>query len=156
MKKLLFTSMAFFSITVLFAQPPAGEAKVGEVYGENITIGKTVSAKKLSKQLKLGATLETKVAGKVLEVCANKGCWIKLQLDNKRVATVKMKDYSFFVPAALNGKMVLVEGKVEMQTTSAKELRHFAEDAKKSQEEIVGITEPKKEIKILANGIQVI
>jgi hypothetical protein len=69
---------------------------------------------------------------------------------------VKMKDYGFFVPLAAKGKTVVIEGQVSMKTTSVKELRHYAEDAKKSQAEIDAITQPKKEVNILAKGIVVI
>lgn len=67
-----------------------------------------------------------------------------------------MKDYGFFVPTALKRKKILVDGNVQLVTTSVKELQHFAEDAKKTPEEIAAITEPKQEIKILASGIRVI
>ena len=137
------------------AQPPSGNANVGDVYGQKITAGKTISTESLSKKLNSGA-LQTKIQGKVLEVCPNKGCWIKLQLDDNSEAMVKMKDYSFFVPTALEGKRIVTFGKVEMAVTSVNELRHYAQDAKKTQEEIDAINAPKKEIKILANGIEVI
>jgi hypothetical protein len=41
-----------------------------------------------------------------------------------------MKDYAFFVPTALEGKTVVLEGSAESKTTSVKELQHYAEDAK--------------------------
>jgi hypothetical protein len=43
-----------------------------------------------------------------------------------------------------------------MKTVSVKELRHFAEDAKKSKAEIDAITQPKTEVNILAKGIVVV
>ena len=67
-----------------------------------------------------------------------------------------MKDYSFFVPTALENKEVLIQGKAELKIVSVAELQHLAEDANKTQEEINAITEPQKTISILANGIQVI
>ena len=67
-----------------------------------------------------------------------------------------MKDYKFFVPTSLEGKNIEIDGKVELATTSVDELKHFAEDAKKSQAEIDAITEPKKEIKIMASGIKIV
>lgn len=155
MKKLSLIAFCLFFFTTLMAQPPVGNANVGDVYGEKITAGKIINTESLSEKLNSGA-LQTKIEGKVLEVCPNKGCWIKLQLDDNSVATVKMKDYSFFVPTALEGKRVVAFGKVEMAVTSVNELRHYAQDAKKPQEEIDAINEPKKEIKILANGIEVI
>ena len=43
-----------------------------------------------------------------------------------------------------------------MKTVSVKELRHYAEDAKKSQSEIDAISQPKKEVNLLAKGIIVV
>jgi hypothetical protein len=158
MKKLFLSIIAFLTISILHAQPPAGNANVGDQYGNPVSKNSAVKGKKLIGNLKKnnGEKLDAKVAGTVLEVCPKKGCWIKLQLDDKSVATVKMKDYAFFVPTALEGKRIMVEGKAEMAETSVKELKHLAEDAKKSPEEIEAITAPKQEIKILADGIEVI
>ncbi len=155
MKKLLLSVLALVSVSVLFAQPPAGDANLGDVYGANVTAGKNVNAKKLTGMLQKGP-VDTKLKAKVLEVCSNKGCWIKVELEDKSTAFVKMKDYKFFVPTTLEGKNIEIDGKVEMATTSVGELKHFAEDAKQPQEEIDAITEPKKEIKIMANGIKVV
>ncbi|MCO6496419.1 MAG: DUF4920 domain-containing protein [Chitinophagaceae bacterium] len=159
MKKILFSIAAFFLFGVVSAQPPAGDANIGDFYGSKIKEGKSVSAKSLMNNLKKAEnnTVEsTLIEGKVLEVCPNKGCWIKVELANKEVATVKMKGYSFFVPLALEGKKVKIDGKAEIATTSVDELKHLAEDAQKSQAEIDAITQPKKELKILANGIEVV
>lgn len=55
-----------------------------------------------------------------------------------------MKDYAFFVPTALEGKTVVMEGSAESKTTSVKGIvTYYAEDAKKPQAEIDAITEPK-------------
>jgi hypothetical protein len=67
-----------------------------------------------------------------------------------------MKDYGFFVPLAAKGKTVVIDGQAAIKTVSVKELRHFAEDAKKSQAEIDAITQPKTEVNILAKGIVVV
>ncbi|MEO6818679.1 MAG: DUF4920 domain-containing protein [Ginsengibacter sp.] len=155
MKKITLTLFAFVSICLAYAQPPAGDANKGDIYGTTVTTYKNINKSQI-KSLEPGSPVTGLVEGKVLEVCKNKGCWMKLELADKSVATVKMKDYGFFVPTALEGKKVMVYGNVELTTTSVKELQHFAEDAKKSSEEIASITEPKKEIKIMASGIKVI
>ena len=150
-------SMAFLAaVTVLHAQPPAGDANVGDNYGASTSKDGAVKAKKLPALLKKDSVLQTKVVGKVLEVCPKKGCWMKLELNDKTTATVKMKGYAFFVPTALEGKTVVIDGKAELVTTSVAELKHIAEDGKKPQAEIDAITEPKQEVKILANGITVV
>ncbi|MEO6948863.1 MAG: DUF4920 domain-containing protein [Ginsengibacter sp.] len=155
MKKITLTLIAFVSFCLVYAQPPAGNAIKGDLYGAPITEVKTIKKSQL-KSLESGVPVTGLVEGKVIEVCKNKGCWMKVELADKSVATVKMKDYGFFVPTALEGKKVIVYGNVELATTSVKELQHFAEDAKKSAEEIASITQPKNEIKILASGIRVI
>ena len=156
MKQFIFTVVAsLFMATAMNAQPPAGDAKVGDIYGVHNTVGKNITAKDLKSKLKAGP-VQANITGEVVEVCAEKGCWMKLKLDDQSVVTVKMKGYAFFVPTALTGKKVVVNGTAEMATTSVAELKHFAEDAKKPQSEIDKITEPKNEIKIMASGIKVI
>jgi hypothetical protein len=54
---------------------------------------------------------------------------------------------------AAKGKQVVIEGEVIMKTTSVAELKHYAEDAKKTQAEIDAIKEPKKEVRVTAKGI---
>ncbi|MNF17801.1 hypothetical protein D3C80_2215180 [compost metagenome] len=67
-----------------------------------------------------------------------------------------MKDYAFFVPTALKGKNVVLEGSAERKITSVDELKHYAKDAKKSKAEIDAIKSPKEEIRFLASGIKVV
>ena len=43
-----------------------------------------------------------------------------------------------------------------LKTTPVEELRHYAQDARKSKEEIALITEPKEEISLTAKGILVV
>ncbi len=155
MKKITLTLIAFVTICLVYAQPPAGDAKKGDVYGASIASGKIINKSQL-KNLEAGVPLTGQLEGKVLDVCKNKGCWFKMELADKSIAMVNMKDYGFFVPTALKGKKILVDGNVELATTSVKDLQHFAEDAKKTPEEIAAITEPKQEIKVLASGIRVI
>ena len=139
-----------------FAQPPAGDANVGDAYGAKIKAKGAKPIADVVSKLETESKMEdVKIKAKILEVCPNKGCWLKLELPDGNQAMVKMKDYGFFVPSA-KGKEVVIEGEVSMKTTSVKELRHYAEDAKKSQAEIDAITQPKKEVNILAKGIVVV
>ncbi|MES1217398.1 MAG: DUF4920 domain-containing protein, partial [Bacteroidota bacterium] len=92
----------------------------------------------------------------VLDVCPKMGCWLKLAINDSTTAFVKMKDYGFFAPLAIKGKTIVLDGEVKMKTTSVEELRHYAEDAKKSKQEIAAIKTPKKEINFIANGILVV
>lgn len=69
---------------------------------------------------------------------------------------VKFKDYGFFVPTDISGREVVMHGVAYYQTTSVEELQHYAEDAGKSAEEIATITEPKRELRFLADGVKLL
>lgn len=160
MKKLLFAlSIAFASLSYAQTQgPPAGDALPEDTYGAGVRKkAKPISTKTLQRKLKTSSKAENiAVRGKVTEVCPKKGCWITLETENNEKLSVKMKDYAFFVPTALEGKTVVMEGNAEVKTLSVEEARHYAEDAKKSQAEINAITQPQKEIRFLASGIKVV
>ncbi len=157
MKKILYSAIAICISLLSQAQPPAGDANFGDNYGAKINTKGAIALAEVAHKLESGSpSAEAKIKAKVLEVCPNKGCWLKLELPDGQQATVKMKDYGFFVPLAAKGKTVVIDGVVALKTTPVSELKHFAEDAKKSKAEIDAITEPKKEVSILANGITII
>jgi NAD-dependent dihydropyrimidine dehydrogenase PreA subunit len=157
MKKIFLSFLVLMLAVASNAQPPSGDAKPGEWYGEKITADGAVPITEVAAKLAAGTeSVDTKVKAKIVEVCPNKGCWLKLELTNGETAMVKMKDYGFFLPLAAKGKTVVIDGEVKMKTTSVAELKHYAEDAKKSKEEIDAITKPQKEVKVLAKGIVVV
>ena len=157
MKKILLTLLVAGFGFIANAQPPEGEAKPGEWYGDKVTPEGAVNLNDVVAKLNGGAEFpEVKIQAKIVEVCPKKGCWLKLELKNGETAMVKMKDYGFFLPLAAKGKTVVIDGKVELKTTSVAEQKHYAEDAKKSKEEIEAITQPLKEVKVLAKGIVVV
>ena len=95
-----------------------------------------------------------KVRGTVQEVCQAKGCWMNIANDETGESMmVRFKDYGFFMPKDIAGREVIIEGQASFQETSVEELRHYAEDAGKSAEEIAAITEPKRELSFLASGV---
>lgn len=156
MKRILLTALVVMTAILARAQPPAGDAKPGEWYGEKITPDGAVALSELPAQLEKKDAIDTKIKAKILEVCPKKGCWLKLQVNDSTTAMVKMKDYGFFLPVAAKGKTVVIDGEVKMKTISVAELQHYAEDAKKSKEEIAAITKPEKEIRVTAKGIVVV
>ncbi|RQP13643.1 MAG: DUF4920 domain-containing protein [Chryseobacterium sp.] len=147
--------LAFFN-----AQPPAGEAKAGDTYGATVSnrqLDRALSASQLVQELvQHRGPIVTGVRGKVTSVCPNKGCWIKLDSGDNTEIFVKMKDYGFFVPTALEGKEIVMTGSAEAKTISVEEQRHYAEDAKKSPQEIAAITQPRREVRFIAEGIRVV
>lgn len=156
MKKIVLIAALALTFTVTNAQPPAGPANPGDTYGEKIAAKGAISLKELAKKLNKSEAYSGKVSGKVNEVCANKGCWLIMELPDKTKMQIKFKDYGFFVPASLAGKTVVVQGEARKKIVSVNELRHLAEDAKKPQEVIDAITKPEKQVKFTADGVLVL
>lgn len=168
MKVLLYSIILFVSIsTQSFSQeavekksPPEGNAVVGDFYGADVSKvseNKAISVEKLESDLKSKKKSENVIVkGLVTDVCEKRGCWVTIKTEDGSSFFVKMKDYAFFVPTALKGKNVVLEGNAEQKITSVEELKHYAKDAKKPQYEIDAIKFPKEEIRFLASGIKVV
>ena len=156
MKKCLLTGLVTVACFIAMAQPPAGDAKPGDSYGEKVQTNNAINIADIPAKLEYKKEFNTKVKAKVLDVCPQKGCWLKLAVNDSTTAFVKMKDYGFFLPTAVKGKTIILDGEVKMVTTSVDELQHYAKDAKKPQAEINAITQPKKEIRFIATGITVV
>jgi hypothetical protein len=127
-------------------------------FGKEIIADDAISATSMVQHynsIKTGDSIDTKMVAKVNEVCQAKGCWMTLELQDSTEVMVKFKDYGFFVPKNIAGSEVIVNGKAYVSETSVEELRHFAKDAGKSQEEIDQITEPKRTYSFLADGVLV-
>lgn len=129
------------------------QAKAQENFGKKINEKAAIAAAQLPEQMGTKETMEAKVTGTVESVCQAKGCWMKLKLDNGETMRVTFKDYGFFVPKDIAGKTVVVQGVAQKKTTPVAELRHYAEDAGKSKEEIAKITDPKNELAFVADGV---
>jgi hypothetical protein len=137
-----------------FAQDIRPAAK-GVTYGAAITTKNAIPVSKLETKMGTKETFETRVSGKVVEVCVKKGCFMKLETSGGDPMMVKFKDYGFFVPANLVGKNVTIEGVARQEVMSVERQKHYAEDMKKSAEEIARITEPKKQVTFEATGVVV-
>jgi len=154
MKTTILLAFVMFA-TIAMAQPPQVPADPGATFGAGASEDQAFEVSQLPDFLKNKESADVKIIAKVVDVCPKKGCWMALEMPDNSKVFVKMKDYGFFVPMAMIGKTVVVEGEAKNITTSVDELKHYAEDAKKSKEEIATITEPKKEIRLTAKGILV-
>lgn len=155
MKKVLFLIPALMLGICLMAQPPKGDANPGMTFGAKTTADGAIAADELVAKLQSTKSVDVKVKGVVKEVCKAEGCWLKMETANGTMM-IKMKDHAFLVPLSMNGKTIVVDGTASLKETSVDMLKHYAEDAGKSKEEIDAIKEPKKEITMQAKGILVI
>ena len=94
-----------------------------------------------------------KIEGEILSSCPMKGCWMKIKSEEDTIL-VRFKDYGFFVPKdGIAGDKTIINGKLSIDTLSVSLLRHYAEDAGKSLEEINKITESEVSMTFLADGV---
>ncbi len=124
-----------------------------EKYGAEISLDNAIAVSEIPALLAKQDSAELKIIGKIGECCQTKGCWMKVPIDENQEMLVRFKDYGFFVPMDSEGKEIVMEGMVKKEIVPLAQLRHYAEDAGKSKEEIEKITEDKVEITFLATGV---
>jgi len=162
MKKILFLFCA--GISLIACSPKGNESSVTEgadsskkinaaFYGEKITADNAVEAATISSKIAGKDSLDAKLKGKIVDVCQKKGCWMNVDLGNSKTMRVSFKDYAFFVPKDAAGKSVVIDGRAYNDTTSVEQLRHFAKDAGKPDEEIAKITSPEAAVTFEAKGV---
>jgi hypothetical protein len=140
------------------ANKEVAKTNTSKTFGEDFSLKNVMSYDDLLKKLEITKEMEVQVEGKVDGVCQVKGCWMNIvssKNPNSKKMFVKFHNYGFFMPLDLAGQTVVMKGKAFMEETSVDELRHYAEDAGKSAEEIAKITQPKKELKFMATGVKV-
>lgn len=126
--------------------------------GENFQVKTFLSAGQMEEKyddLKIGDTLHVIFKSDVTAVCKHKGCWMKMALEDGREVMVKFKDYSFFVPRDIKGRVATINGKAYVEEMSVEDQRHYAEDAGMSAEEIAEIVNPKKTFSFIAEGVRI-
>lgn len=124
-------------------------------YGEKFSITELEDYSSLKKEISDFNKKDVKIEGEILSSCPMKGCWIKIRSKEDTIL-VRFKDYGFFVPKnGIDGDRAIVNGKMSLETLSVEQLRHYAEDAGKSQEEINKIKDPQVSLTFLADGVYI-
>jgi hypothetical protein len=155
--KLLFTCIIGLVSLLSYAQPNKVQAKKGSKYGvKTTTEAGAIEVNTLEEKLITAESFKGKVKGTVASVCEKKGCWMKLAQTEGDGIMIRFKDYKFFMPLNIVGKDVVLQGEAKKTVTTVEMLKHYAEDAGKSKEEIEKITEPKTEIEFIATGVLVL
>ncbi len=159
LKKIVF-SASFAAVILACGQRASDTAKleVEQSFGAPTTPEGAVPYTELPARMGDKDSIAIKLIGKVGEVCQKKGCWMTIVAENSDLPEMRVtfKDYAFFMPKDLAGKRVVIDGFAYVSETSVEELRHYAEDAGKSPDEIAGITEPLREVAFEAAGVLVL
>ncbi len=136
------------------ASMPATAQDNVKSYGAAITADGAMSAADFAKAMSTSDSLAVKLECEIITSCTKKGCWMTVKLPDGQDMMVRFKDYGFFVPTkGLEGKRAVMQGYASKETVDVATLRHYAEDAGKSKEEIEKITEPEHNLMFLADGV---
>ncbi len=127
--------------------PPTGS------FGEVITKDNAIELTEVMGLIAEHEAIEVKVKGTIKEVCQHTGCWLSFDFGDGEEILVRMKDHDFYVPMDAAGKTAWVEGIATREMISVAMLKHYAEDAGRSQEEIDAITEPALTYTLEAKGV---
>jgi hypothetical protein len=146
MKKLLLTAIVFILV--------ACNSKTYTSFGVEISDQPTHSYNTIYDLAQNGEVNNIVLEGEITQTCAKKGCWMDVKVSEQDTLMVRFKDYGFFVPKeGVEGLRTVVKGKAKMDTISVEMLRHYAEDAGDSEEEILKIMEPKYVLEFIADGV---
>ena len=132
----------------------ATTAEAGATYGAPFAEENVIPVSALEATLADKDSVQATVAAEIEKSCQKKGCWMDVKLDDGSQMKVTFRDYGFFVPTTnLEGRQIVFTGTAKKEVVSVDDLRHFAEDAGKSEEEIAAITEPREELRFVADGV---
>ena len=124
-------------------------------YGSVIDTDGSMNGTDMRAALDESGRADVRFAGEITATCAKKGCWMDVASGEDTVF-VRFLDYGFFVPTeGAEGKRTVVQGEAFYDTLTVPMLKHYAEDAGKSQQEIDAITEPELRLAFTATGVMI-
>ena len=124
-------------------------------FGEEFEIAEAITPAEVAKLMTDSSSNEFVVEGTIQECCQKKGCWMKVDMGDGESMRVSFKDYGFFVPLDAENKTMTMKGVAQYDTISVDFLKHLAEDANATQEEIDAITEPEMALTFEATGVYI-
>lgn len=111
----------------------AGCAKTSETekYGKDLTLKETVKISALMDNMPQYVGKTVLVEGKIVDVCAKRGCWMELASDKEfQKIKIKVEDGEIIFPVTAKGKMAKVEGVVEsIELSKVDAVKHFQHQA---------------------------
>jgi len=97
-------------------------------------------------------SLDAILDGEITSVCQAKGCWMKMDVEGMDML-VRFRDYGYFAPMNSAGHKATVKGTFYVDSVSVNQLKEYARDAEKTEEEIDAITEHEMRYSFMADGI---
>ena len=123
------------------------------IYGDNFSSINVEDFSFIKSDSPENIKMPIKIKGEILSTCPKKGCWMRIRAEEDTIL-VRFKDYGFFVPKqGVEGKEVIINGDLSVDTLTVPQLRHYAEDAGKTLREIKKINDPEIILSFLATGV---
>ena len=130
------------------------EAGNSDTFGSTFTPDNVISTAQLQSLVQGKDSIDAVVTAEIMESCQAKGCWMDVRLSNNTTMKVTFRDYGFFLPVEdLKGRTVVFSGTAKREVISVDDQRHYAQDAGKSKQEIEAITQPREELRFVADGV---
>lgn len=144
-------NLFFILITVIFS---SCSTKEFQFFGMEIEDKVTHSYADVFELAQNGPVENVILDGFITQTCAKKGCWMDVKMLEGDTMMVRFKDYGFFVPKeGVEDLRTVIRGTAKMDTISVDLLRHYAEDAGDTEDEIMQITEPRFVLEFIADGV---
>lgn len=162
MKKtlLLFTALVSFygckQATTNTTEPATEQSTTANTnrFGASVEEGEAIAPTELVKQVAGQDSIQATVAAEVVESCQAKGCWMDVKLADGNSMKVTFRDYGFFLPIEdLKGRTAVFTGTAKQELISVADQQHYAKDAGKTDAEVALITQPKQELRFVADGV---
>ena len=125
----------------------------GEDFGAGITLSEISDLGAVVSDPAKYAGTPVLLRGRISDVCQKKGCWLVLGNGADQVR-IRFADYAFFVPEDCRGKRAYVEGRVETETLSEREARHYA--AESIDGDPAAIRGPQEVVSFTATGVRIV
>jgi hypothetical protein len=118
---ILRTSVVALALTALAAS--SALAQSGKLYGKALTLKEKTPISAILKDPKAYNGKRVQVEGTIVEVCEERGCWIRISSDKEFEAIrFKVDDGVITFPMEARGKTVLAEGVVTVKTLTREQV----------------------------------
>tara|TARA_B100001057_G_scaffold282114_1_gene282477 strand:- start:8446 stop:8904 length:459 start_codon:yes stop_codon:yes gene_type:complete len=142
-----------FIILISVTLYEANSQNNSNIYGDNFSSINVEDFTFIESDFPENIKMPIKIKGEILSTCPKKGCWMRIRAEEDTIL-VRFKDYGFFVPKqGVEGKEVIINGDLSVDTLTVPQLRHYAEDAGKTLREINKINDPEITLSFLATGV---
>jgi hypothetical protein len=149
---------AVLALIVLSATAAQSQAKD---YGKALTLKEKTSISAIIKNPKAYDGKRVQVEGTIVEVCEERGCWIKIASDKPfESIRFKVEDGVITFPLDAKGKLALAEGVVKLQTLTREQAIEQAKEMHKERGTMAKFdpskyTGPVTDVQIMGEGARV-